>query len=346
MNPIEWKGDSARVLDQRLLPHRMEWLTVRDAAEMASAIRGMALRGAPLIGIAAAYGLALEARGLSGAAPLDALEAAGSTLRSARPTAVNLAWAVDRVLREARRAAAENRPLADAVEAEAIKIHDEDRLVCDLIGKNGAAAMPRGAALTHCNTGALATGGAGTAYAALKEAFRAGKVGHVFACEARPFLQGARLTAFELQQDGIPFTLITDSMAGYFLRSGKISSVIVGADRIAANGDAANKIGTYGLAVIARENKIPFFVAAPTSTLDPALAEGSLIPVEERDPEEVTHIMGNRIAPQGAQAANPAFDITPASYISAIITELGIARPPFGETLIGWGRKERKIGAT
>ncbi len=313
----------------------MVWIVVHDAIEMTDCIKNMSLRGAPLLGIAAGYGLALEAqkKGKTGSALLSHLEDSGKMLGKARPTAVNLAWAIQRMLERARKDSHLGKALGDILREEALSLHEEDRQACSAIGQWGAQVLPQGNVLTHCNTGALATGGDGTAYSVLKEGFRQGKVTRVFACEARPFLQGARLTAFELKQDKIPFTLITDSMAGYFMWQGKIQAVVVGADRVARNGDVANKIGTYALAVLAHENKIPFFVAAPTSTLDPSLETGQGIPIEERDKKEVVEIMGVSIAPEGIEVAHPAFDISPARYVNAIITEKGIALPPFSESL-------------
>lgn len=318
MEPIRFRGDHILVLDQRKLPLESVWISVESAEEMARLIQEMALRGAPLIGIAAAYALALE----GGKHGLTRLEEMGEKLRSARPTAVNLSWAVSRMLKHARESPA---TLAE----EALRIHEEDRRACARIGELGAALLTPGPLLTHCNTGSLATGGEGTAYAILKEGFRRGKVPHVYVCESRPYLQGARLTAYELREDGIPFALITDSTAGYLMASGKVASVAVGADRVAANGDVANKIGTYALAVLARENGIPFLVAAPTSSLDPLLPTGQSIPIEERNPDEVLQFMGIPIAPAGTRALHPAFDVTPSRYVKAIITENGVLSPPY-----------------
>jgi methylthioribose-1-phosphate isomerase len=324
MKPILWEGKTVRILDQRKLPHSTEWVVVKNAMEMADAIQKMVLRGAPLIGIAAAYGLALEANNTQN---LESLEKTAAVLQNARPTAVNLSWAITRVLEKARQAAFEKKPIRDTVLKEAFTIHEEDRQTCFAIAKNGVPLLPEGSALTYCNTGALATGGIGTAYGILKEGYKAGKISHVFVCESRPFLQGARLTAYELKEDKIPFTLITDATAGYLMRQKKIQVVVVGADRIAENGDTANKIGTYTLAVLAKENSIPFFVAAPTSSFDFSIPTGESIPIEERDPKEVVNIMGVSIAPQETHAVHWAFDITPACYISAIITEKEVLYP-------------------
>lgn len=331
MEALQWKDDCILVLDQRALPARVDWVKIRNAREMADAIRGMVLRGAPLIGIAAAYALALEAKNGSS---LSGFKEAAALLLATRPTAVNLTWAISRMMQQAEKTSKDGGLPDLALLEEAKKIHEEDRRACAEIAKHGAALLPPGSiVLTHCNTGALATGGDGTAYAIIKAGHREKKIQHVFACESRPYLQGARLTALELKEDGIPFTLITDSMAGHFMAKRKISAVIVGADRIAANGDIANKIGTYSLAVLAKENKIPFIVAAPTSTIDETLATGEEIPLEERSPQEVTHVLGVPVAPPGTPAAHPAFDITPAGYIQAIVTENGVASPPNRKTL-------------
>jgi methylthioribose-1-phosphate isomerase len=335
MTPLEWKEDRVLILDQRKLPLAIQWVTVMSADEMSLAIKNMVLRGAPLIGIAAAYALALES-GREFSSPekeLEHLIAAGDILIKARPTAVNLKWAVNRILQKALEAFQKNEDIKTKVVIEAQMIHEEDRVMCSTIARHGSFILPEGVVLTHCNTGSLATGGEGTAYAVLKEGFREKKVRHVFACEARPFLQGSRLTAFELKEDNIPFTLITDSMAGHFLSRGAIQSVLVGADRIAANGDTANKIGTYSLAVLAYENKVPFYVAAPTSSFDRTIGSGFDIPIEERDPLEVLEIAGIRIAPEGIKVANPAFDVTPARFIRGIITEKGVAEFPYERSI-------------
>ncbi|HEY0590606.1 MAG TPA: S-methyl-5-thioribose-1-phosphate isomerase [Thermoanaerobaculia bacterium] len=338
VTPLLWNSDHLEVLDQRLLPHRIEWISVRNASETAAAIGSMAVRGAPAIGIAAAYGLALEARR---APALEALRAGAGVLRRSRPTAVNLGWAVDRML--ARAAATGETARAAALEAEAIRIHEEDIEANHRIGRFGAELLPAAPTiLTHCNAGALATGGYGTALGVVRAAVESGRRVAVFADETRPFLQGARLTAWELDQEGIDVTLITDGMAGHFFQRRTFDAVIVGADRIAANGDTANKIGTYMLAVLAQKHSVPFYVAAPTSTIDLATPDGSSIPIEERSSAEVAEVVGRdergeltkvRVAPEGVSARHPAFDVTPAELITAIVTERGVARAPYGASL-------------
>jgi len=304
-----WKGDRLEVLDQRLLPDRIEYLTCRTAAEVAEAIRGMAVRGAPAIGCAAAFGIALEPE-----------EASYEVLANSRPTAVNLFWALERMRR------------ANDKQAEAEAIFAEDVAINRAIGENGAALIPPGARiLTYCNTGALATAGHGTALGVVRSAKDKGI--SVIACETRPYLQGARLTAWECQQEGIPCTLIADNMAGFLMSRGEVDLVIVGADRIAANGDTANKIGTYTLAVLARRHALPFYVAAPLSTFDSRTADGAQIPIEERGADEVTGYRGVRWAPQGVKVRNPAFDVTPAELITAIICEKGVIKSPSRERL-------------
>jgi len=312
-----FEGGALHLLDQRGLPSRADVVVARTAAETAQAIREMAVRGAPAIGCAAAYGLALSAR--SG----EDFEKASATLLAARPTAVNLRWALERL-------AAVRPRTFEALLAEADRVLKEDLEACRAIGRNGAALVPDGKGiLTHCNAGGLATAGYGTALGVVRAAIEGGKRCAVFAGETRPWLQGARLTAWELLQDGIPVTLLPDAAAASLLASGKIGCVVVGADRIARNGDTANKIGTYPLALAARAAGVPFFVAAPTSTVDLRTAGGAEIPIEERAAAEVTHLAGQRIAPDGVQVFNPAFDITPARYIDAIVTERGVARAPY-----------------
>jgi len=312
------------ILDQTRLPQRESYLRCDQVAQVAEAIRGLRVRGAPLIGIAAAYGLALAARGDEGPVKQQVAKAA-EVLRATRPTARNLFWAIDRMV-----ARAESGATAEGLLAEARAIHEEDERTCRLIGEHGAALIPQGATvLTICNTGSLATGGEGTALAVIREAHRQGKDICVLACETRPLLQGARLTMWELMQDGIPATLITDGMVGTCMQRGMVSSVVSGADHIARNGDSANKIGTYALAVLAKYHGIPFYVAAPTSSVDLSIADGSLIPIEERDPDEVRSYGGYPVAPAGAKAFNPAFDVTPAELISGIVTERGVARRPY-----------------
>jgi methylthioribose-1-phosphate isomerase len=332
---IQWTDAGVVMIDQTRLPREEVFVTCRDYREVADAIRRMVIRGAPAIGVAAAMGIAL---GMRDADPtrLDAeFDTIASTLAATRPTAVNLFWAIDRMRRvyvEVRGCpAAEIR--ARLVE-EARRIRLEDIAINEAIGRHGAPLVPDGkTVLTHCNAGALATAGYGTALGVVRAAIAAGKRIDVFADETRPFLQGARLTVWELERDSIPATLITDNMAGHFLKSGRIGCVVVGADRIAANGDVANKIGTYGVAVLAHENGVPFYVAAPVSTLDLELPSGDQIPIEQRSGDEVTHLFGIAIAPEGIRVENPAFDVTPNRYVTAIITERGVARPPYGESL-------------
>ena len=342
--PIEWlPGGSVRLIDQTLLPRREVHLETSDYRDLARAIREMQVRGAPLIGITAAYALALAAREAA-ASEKDVLMArlreAAAELRATRPTASNLSWALERMLRLAE-GAGDGRSAVQALEAEAVRIHQEEIDACRRIGASGAALLPTGVSLlTHCNTGSLATGGYGTALGVVRTAWEQGKLQRVYVTETRPLLQGARLTAWELQRDGIPFTLIVDGAAGQLLRRGLAGAVIVGADRIAANGDVANKVGTYSLAVLALENGLPFYVAAPTSTIDLDTAGGDRISIEERAADEVTALAGVTTAPEGIAAANPAFDLTPAEYVSAIITENGVARAPYESSLAGLLRQE------
>ena len=330
---IEWTPEGVVMIDQTRLPNEVAFVTCRDYREVAAAIRDMIIRGAPAIGVAAAMGVAIGALKSN---DLEAdMPAICDTLAKTRPTAVNLFWAIDRMrkLYDSLRGRSLEGIRARLVE-EAQAIRDEDIAINESIGRHGAPLVPDGkTVLTHCNAGALATAGYGTALGVIRAAVEAGKKIDVFADETRPFLQGARLTAWELQRDGIDTTLITDNMAGHFLKSGRIGCVVVGADRIAANGDVANKVGTYGVAVLAKENGVPFYVAAPISTLDLTLPSGDAIPIEERSDREVTHIRGIAIAPMGIAVANPAFDVTPNRYVSAIITERGVARAPFLESL-------------
>ena len=330
---IEWTPEGVVMIDQTRLPRETEYVTCRTYRDVADAIRTMIIRGAPAIGVAAAMGVAL------GALHEDDLETAMpvicETLAKTRPTAVNLFWGIERMKRlyESLRTESIDVIRARMVE-EAQEVRREDIAINQAIGRNGADLVPDGkTVLTHCNAGALATAGFGTALGVIRAAVNAGKKIDVFADETRPFLQGARLTAWELQQDGIQTTLITDNMAGHFLKSGRIGCVVVGADRIAANGDVANKIGTYGVAVLAKENNVPFYVAAPISTLDLSLASGDLIPIEERASNEVTHLQGLPLAPEGIDVANPAFDVTPNRYVTGIITERGVARAPYESSL-------------
>ncbi len=329
VRPVEWTGTGVAILDQRLLPGRIESNTYADCDEVARSIRNMEVRGAPAIGCAAAFGLVLVAE-----APDPDYQAASSRMRSARPTAVNLMWAVDRMDRARRTAREQGRDLRAALLAEAEAIASEDEASCRAIGDHGARLVPRGAGLlTHCNAGALATYGYGTALGVVRSAAAADPGLHVYVDETRPYLQGARLTSWELVQEGIPHTLITDNAAAHFMARGEIDLVVVGADRIAANGDVANKIGTYGLAVLARYHEIPFYVAAPLSTFDPGTRDGSGIPIESRSPEEVVRVGGIRLAPEGVEAAHPAFDVTPAALVSALVTEVGILYPPYWRSI-------------
>jgi methylthioribose-1-phosphate isomerase len=331
---IEWTADGVVMIDQRRLPRQESFVTCRTHEEVAEAIRNMTIRGAPAIGVAAAMGVAL---GAMNARDLDAeFPHICETLAATRPTAVNLFWAIERMKRCY--TAHSNGSVREALVREAQLIREEDIAINRAIGRNGAPLVPDGkTVLTHCNAGALATAGYGTALGVIRAAIESGKRIDVFADETRPFLQGARLTAWELQQDGIPTTLITDSMAGWFLRQGRIGCVVVGADRIAANGDVANKIGTYSLAVLAKESGVPFFVAAPVSTLDLTLRSGEEIPIEERPAVEVTDMYTPGVAPVGIAVRNPAFDVTPAKYVTAIITEKGVARAPFEPALAAMG---------
>jgi len=329
---IRWTDAGVVMIDQRKLPREEQYVTCTDYGQVAEAIRTMAIRGAPAIGVAAAMGIAL---GMQHARSADEFDEISETLAGTRPTAVNLFWAIERMRRvflELRGRSLDE--IRERLLAEAQQILREDIAVNECIGRNGAPLIPDGTTvLTHCNAGALATAGYGTALGVIRAAIAAGKTIDVFAGETRPFLQGARLTIWELHHDEIPATLITDNMAGHFLHSGRIGCVVVGADRIAANGDVANKIGTYTLAVLAKENQVPFYVAAPISTLDVSLASGDEIPIEQRAPAEVTHLQGVPVAPEGTRAENPAFDVTPHRYVTAIITERGVARPDFSESL-------------
>ncbi len=330
---------AAILIDQTRLPLESVWVTCRSVEDVAEAIRSMRIRGAPAIGVAAAYGMALAA-GSSGDVDakrfLERLDASAEMLSQTRPTAVNLRWALDRCLAYARQCApaegvaAARRGLLDLAD----RMADEDVAVNQRIGQHGAKLVPaRANILTHCNTGGLATVDYGTALGVIRTAHEQGRNLHIWVDETRPFLQGARLTAWELQGLGIPMTLITDNMAGHFMQRGQVDMVIVGADRVAANGDTANKIGTYSLAVLAREHGIPFYVAAPTSTVDLSLASGDEIPIEERSTREVVEIGGRRIAPKDVSAAHPAFDVTPARLITAIVTEQGVLRAPYESAL-------------
>jgi methylthioribose-1-phosphate isomerase len=335
LKAVEWASGKVRLIDQTKLPQEEVYLELSDYRDVAEAIKTLRVRGAPAIGIAAAYGLALGANDIKAKSKkefLTKLRAISDELAVTRPTAVNLFWALKRMNNTAKKGATVEE-IKNVLVAEAKKIDAEDEEMERALSLHGAALIKDGnTIMTHCNTGALAAG-YGTALGVIKAAWESGKKIHVFTCETRPLLQGSRLTAWELTRYRIPFTIITDTMAGYFLSKGKIDRVIVGADRIVANGDVANKIGTYNLAVLAMENGVPFYVASPTSTIDISIESGADIPIEQRNPEEVTHIRGIPIAPEGAHAANPAFDVTPHRYISAIITEQGILREPYSNCL-------------
>ena len=337
---IDWKDDAVVMIDQRKLPASEIYVTCKTANEVAKAIKTMVIRGAPAIGVAAAMGIALgmqrsKATGTKQFA--TEFQKLCDLMAATRPTAVNLFWAIEQVKRvfaEAAQGGCSVAEIKQRLEAEARRIHDADVASCRAMGAFGADLVPQDARiLTHCNAGALATAGYGTALGVIRAAAEQGKKVAVLADETRPFLQGARLTAWELVKDGIDTTVITDNMAASMMRLGNVDLVVVGADRIAANGDVANKIGTYGVAVLAKEHEIPFYVAAPLSTIDLNTADGSKIPIEERSDREVTHIGASRLTPAGAHIRNPAFDVTPAKYVTAIITERGIARPPFHESL-------------
>nr|WP_040293914.1 S-methyl-5-thioribose-1-phosphate isomerase [Acetonema longum] len=336
---IKWSNGRLTLLNQTLLPGIVDYIECGDYRRVAEAIRRLEVRGAPAIGAAAAFGLVLGARELAGQS-LDfreALRQIADELRQTRPTAVNLFWAINRMLSAADKAPSTVSPveLLALLEQEALRIMEEDREVNGRIAQHGLVLFPHAveAVLTHCNAGALATVDIGTALGVIRQGWQAGKFKRVFADETRPLLQGARLTAWELKEDGIPVTLITDSMAGWVMKQKKVAAVIVGADRIATNGDVANKIGTYSVAVLARQHGIPFYVAAPVSTFDFSIAGGDEIPIEERNPQEVTAIGGTLIAPDGIDVFNPAFDVTPAELVSAIITERGVLRPPYGPAI-------------
>jgi len=338
---VEWTEEGVRMLDQRLLPTEEKYLILRSYEEVAEAIKKMAVRGAPAIGVSAALGLALGAKQSVGSSVADLefdFDYMCEVLGQTRPTAVNLFWAIERMRRAFRRAKSESTDVEEikrCLVAEALAIYREDLEANRAMGRFGGELIPDGATvLTHCNAGALATAGDyGTALGVIRGARDAGKRVAVIADETRPFLQGSRLTAWELNKDNIPVTVITDNMAGHIMKQGKIDAVVVGADRIAANGDTANKIGTYMVAVLAKQHEIPFYVAAPVSTIDLSLSSGEEIPIEERDISEVTHVRDQRLAPEGVSAHNPAFDITPNELITAIITDKGVARQPYTASL-------------
>ena len=337
---IEWNDSGVVMIDQRKLPAVEKYVTCKTAADVAKAIKTMVIRGAPAIGVAAAMGIALGMRRSAATGTKQFTTEFQKTcdmMAATRPTAVNLFWAIER-MKQTFAAAAHGGCSVDEIkgrlESEARRIHDEDVESCRAMGFHGATLVPEAARiLTHCNAGALATAGYGTALGVIRAAAEQGKKVAVLADETRPFLQGARLTAWELIRDGIDTTVITDNMAGSMMRLGDVDLVVVGADRIAANGDVANKIGTYGVAVLAREHGIPFYVAAPLSTIDLATPDGSTIPIEERNEREVTHVGAARLTPNGVRVRNPAFDVTPARLVTAIVTNRGIARPPYGESL-------------
>jgi methylthioribose-1-phosphate isomerase len=337
---IEWKDDAVVMVDQRKLPGTEVYVTCKTAKEVAKAIKTMVIRGAPAIGVAAAMGIALGMKRSTATGTkqfVTEFQRVCDLMAATRPTAVNLFWAIERMKRTFSDAAQRGLSVAELkarLEDEARAIHDEDVESCRTMGAHGAALVPDSARiLTHCNAGALATAGYGTALGVIRAAAEQGKRIAVLADETRPFLQGARLTAWELVKDGIDTTVITDNMAGAMMRLQQVDLVVVGADRIAANGDVANKIGTYSVAVLAKEHGIPFYVAAPLSTIDLETPDGSRIPIEERNDREVTHVGASRLPPEGARIRNPAFDVTPAKYVSAIITERGIARAPYEESL-------------
>jgi len=345
---LEWTDQGVRFIDQTKLPTEESYVTCRTYEQVADVIRTMVVRGAPAIGVAAAMGIALGVKNSKAETVADLkreLDHICDLVGKTRPTAVNLFWAIRRMQEKFERVRI--RPIAqikDALVEESKRMHAEDIRANQAMGRHGATLMPsEGGVLTHCNAGALATAGYGTALGVIRAAVEQGKKIHVYADETRPFLQGSRLTAWELMKDGIPTTVISDSMAGAMMQQGKVGAIVVGADRVAANGDVANKIGTYTVAVLAKENGIPFYVAAPISTVDLACPTGNEIPIEHRNPREVTHINGKQMVPDGVSVENPAFDVTPAKYISAIITERGIAREPYRESLLRLAGAETKV---
>lgn len=339
--PVKWSDEGVLMLDQRLLPTEEKWLTLKTYTDVADGIRDMVVRGAPAIGVSAAYGVALGAKQFVGTNMVDfedEIDYIGEVLAKTRPTAVNLFWAIDEMKKtfaQAKSAGKTISEIKDILLEKAKAIHDEDIEAQRLIAEFGGELLENDSTvLTHCNAGALATGGVwGTALGVIRGAVNQGKSIHVFADETRPYLQGARLTAWELHEDNIPVTLITDNMSGYMMKKGRVQAVVVGSDRIAANGDVANKIGTYMVAVLAKEHGIPFYVAAPLSTVDLNCPTGEEIPIEERDSREVTHIKDIQLAPEGIGIGNPAFDVTPNHLVTAIITEKGVARAPYTESL-------------
>jgi methylthioribose-1-phosphate isomerase len=348
INTLEWTDSGVRFIDQTKLPTEEAYVTCTTCEQVAKAIRKMVVRGAPAIGVAAAMGIALgvqKSRATTVGELKQDFDRSCELVRETRPTAVNLFWAIRRMKEKFE--SLRIRPLSQIKQAlieEAQRMHAEDIAGNQAMGRLGATLMPAsGGVLTHCNAGALATCGYGTALGVIRAAVEQGKKIHVYADETRPFLQGSRLTAWELLKDGIPTTVISDNMAGAMMKQGRIGAIVVGADRIAANGDVANKIGTYTVAVLAKEHGIPFYVAAPLSTVDFNASDGSKIPIEQRNPEEVTHIAGKAITPEGVQVENPAFDVTPFKYVTAIVTERGIARAPYTESLAKLGASAEKV---
>jgi methylthioribose-1-phosphate isomerase len=345
---LEWTDRGVRFIDQTKLPTEETYVTCTTYEQVADVIRNMVVRGAPAIGVAAAMGIALGVNNSKAETTADLkrdLDQICDVMGKTRPTAVNLFWAIRRMQEKFERIRIRPLPqIKAAMIEEAQRMHAEDIAANQAMGRHGATLMPaQGGVLTHCNAGALATAGYGTALGVIRAAVEQGKKIHVYADETRPFLQGSRLTAWELMKDGIPTTVISDNMAGAMMSKGKIGAIVVGADRIAANGDVANKIGTYTVAVLAKEHGIPFYVAAPISTVDLECPDGSKIPIEERNAKEVTHIAGKQMVPDGVEIENPAFDVTPAKYVAAIITEKGIARAPYGESLRSLAQVESNV---
>jgi methylthioribose-1-phosphate isomerase len=350
IHTLEWTDLGVVFIDQTKLPTEETYVTSETYEQVADAIRTMIVRGAPAIGVAAAMGIALGVKNSKAADIADLKKEFGQiceTIRATRPTAVNLFWAIQRMTKKFE--SLSGRPIAEIQRAlvdEAKGMHAEDIAANQAMGRHGAKLMPAsGGVLTHCNAGALATAGYGTALGVIRAAVEQGKKIHVYADETRPFLQGARLTAWELMKDGIATTVISDNMAGAMMKQGKIGAIVVGADRIAANGDVANKIGTYTVAILAKEHGIPFYVAAPISTVDLATPDGSKIPIEQRNAKEITHIGGRQMTPNGVGVENPAFDVTPAKYVAAIITERGIARAPYEESLVRMAEQELEVSS-
>jgi len=346
---LEWTASGVRFIDQTKLPNEEVYVTCQTHEQVADVIRNMVVRGAPAIGVAAAMGIALGIQNSKAENVNDLrqeFDNISDMIGKTRPTAVNLFWAIGRMRNKLEVLSGKPVPqIKQSLIEEAQRMHAEDIAANQAMGRHGATLMPAsGGVLTHCNAGALATCGYGTALGVIRAAIEQGKKIHVYADETRPFLQGSRLTAWELMKDGIPTTVISDNMAGAMMKQGKIGAVIVGADRIAANGDVANKIGTYTVAVLAKENGLPFYVAAPFSTIDLQTPNGTQIPIEQRNPREVTHFAGKAVTPEGVQVENPAFDVTPAKYVTAIVTEHGIARPPFEESLRRFAEETTVVG--